>query len=101
MLIKPSRTRSTAIVGGLLLAAVAVGHAVGVKAARQDPQDRSRAWAEGVLRGSVPVVLSGNDIGFRWDSRDARRPTGQLVVRINGTWVEATTTAVYALHPAK
>jgi hypothetical protein len=36
-----------------------------------------------------PTVISGDDIGFRMESRTGSRPTGRLVVRINGQWVEA------------
>jgi hypothetical protein len=35
-----------------------------------------------------PVVLSGNDIGFRVDRQGPNGPIGRLVVRINGEWVE-------------
>ncbi len=37
-----------------------------------------------------PHVLSGNDIGFRVDgtNRLSGRPTGRIVVRLNGQWVE-------------
>ena len=51
----------------------------------------------------APVVLSGNDVGFRVEGHKRERRTdnrtgrtssvdiavGQLVVRINGQWVEA------------
>jgi hypothetical protein len=37
-----------------------------------------------------PVVLSGADIGFRIEGKQGEHPVGQLVVRINGQWVEAT-----------
>ena len=36
-----------------------------------------------------PTVISGDDIGFRMESQKGSRPTGRLVVRINGQWVEA------------
>jgi hypothetical protein len=41
-------------------------------------------------RPSAPRVLSGTDIGFRVEGTDARtgNPTGRLVVRIDGEWVE-------------
>ena len=37
-----------------------------------------------------PVILSGPDIGFRLDGPALTdgRPTGRLVVRIDGRWVE-------------
>jgi hypothetical protein len=53
------------------------------------------SWAHAQPPG-VPVpqpqattVISGNDIGFRVDSRKGNTPVGTLVVRINGQWVEA------------
>jgi hypothetical protein len=35
-----------------------------------------------------PTVISGDDIGFRMEGQNGSRPTGRLVVRINGQWVE-------------
>ena len=35
-----------------------------------------------------PTVISGDDIGFRMEGRKGSTPTGKLVVRINGQWVE-------------
>jgi hypothetical protein len=35
-----------------------------------------------------PTVISGNDIGFRMEGQKGSRPTGRLVVRIGGQWVE-------------
>lgn len=35
-----------------------------------------------------PVVLSGNDVGFRMTARKGGTPVGQLVVRIDGQWKE-------------
>jgi hypothetical protein len=34
-----------------------------------------------------PVVLSGNDIGFRVTGAVGSTPVGTLVVRVNGQWV--------------
>ena len=41
-------------------------------------------------RPTVPRVVSGNDIGFRIEGTDVRtgNPTGILVVRLDGEWVE-------------
>jgi hypothetical protein len=33
-----------------------------------------------------PVVLSGNDIGFRMTGHKRGTPVGQLVVRVDGEW---------------
>jgi hypothetical protein len=35
-----------------------------------------------------PTILSGNDVGFRVDSRKGKTPVGTLVVRVDGQWVE-------------
>lgn len=35
-----------------------------------------------------PTVISGNDLGFRVDSRKGKTPVGTLVVRVDGQWVE-------------
>jgi hypothetical protein len=48
----------------------------------------------------APTIISGNDIGFQVDAQRSRF-TGQLygkwVVRVNGEWVEPTTTAAHSL----
>jgi hypothetical protein len=35
-----------------------------------------------------PLVIAGNDIGFRVDRYDGGRPVGVIVVRVDGRWVE-------------
>ncbi len=49
----------------------------------------------------TPRILTGPDVGFRLDGTDPRngRPTGTLMVRINGQWVE--TSAVPGVQLAK
>ena len=37
----------------------------------------------------LPVVLSGSEIGFRMVARSGDKAVGQLVVRVDGQWVEA------------
>ena len=34
-----------------------------------------------------PIVLSGNDVGFRISARRGDTPFGSLVVKVNGQWV--------------
>jgi hypothetical protein len=34
-----------------------------------------------------PVVLTGNDIGFRVEGQIRDTPAGSLVIRVNGQWV--------------
>jgi hypothetical protein len=38
---------------------------------------------------TAPIVVSGNDIGFRIEGQSGGNPIGTLVIRINGVWVEA------------
>jgi hypothetical protein len=45
-------------------------------------------WAQ-TLTPAEPKVISGGDIGFRVEKMDRGTPTGRLVVRVNGQWVEA------------
>lgn len=35
-----------------------------------------------------PVVLSGDDLGFRVEGMEGNAPVGTLVVRVNDEWVE-------------
>jgi hypothetical protein len=47
------------------------------------------AVATAQTRREAGAVISGDNIGFRPDGRNGRARTGNLVVRINGEWVEA------------
>ena len=57
-----------------LISLVAVGAIAGQPAYRFDPLPE-------------PVVLSGNDIGFRVEGRQGTQPAGHIVIRVNGQWV--------------
>jgi hypothetical protein len=48
------------------------------------------AWSAGHGQpvSRPPVVISGDDIGFRVESERSGTKVGRLVVRINGQWVE-------------
>ena len=52
------------------------------------------AWAQAqgplgpVPSSQAPTVISGNDFGFRIDSRKGDTPVGTMVARVNGQWVE-------------
>jgi hypothetical protein len=37
---------------------------------------------------STPTVITGNDLGFQVDSTTGGIPTGKLVVKVNGKWIE-------------
>jgi hypothetical protein len=51
------------------------------------------AWAAaqaiGAQKVDPPMVVSGPDVGFRVEAWRGSTPVGQLVVRIDGQWVEA------------
>jgi hypothetical protein len=40
-----------------------------------------------------PTVVSGNDVGFRIERTQDGIPSGKIVVRLNGRWVDTATTA--------
>jgi hypothetical protein len=46
-------------------------------------------------RQTEPRILSGTDIGFRVDGTDVRtgNPTGTLMLRLDGKWVEVASAA--------
>ena len=54
-------------------------------------------WA--VAQQQTPMVLSGNDVGFRVDRSRIQngKLTGAWVVRINGQWVEPDTSGTRPL----
>ena len=68
--------------------------------------------AQAVVQPQTPVLLSGSDVGFRVEGqkRELRKDpngrsvpvdvvVGQLVVRINGQWVDAQTGGVGTIRP--
>ncbi len=42
----------------------------------------------GVPQAQAPTIISGDDLGFRVEADRGGVPTGRLVVRVNGQWVE-------------
>jgi hypothetical protein len=38
----------------------------------------------------TPMIVSGNDLGFRIEGTQGATPVGRLVVHQNGRWVEVT-----------
>jgi hypothetical protein len=36
----------------------------------------------------TPIVISGNDVGFRIEQTQDGIPIGKVVVRVNGVWVD-------------
>jgi hypothetical protein len=49
----------------------------------------ARAQAQQWTPLAEPVVISANDMGFQIDWMNGRTPTGKLVIRLKGQWVEA------------
>ena len=39
----------------------------------------------------TPIVISGNDVGFRVERTQDGIPIGKIVVRVNGVWVDTAT----------
>jgi len=46
-----------------------------------------------------PIVLSGNDVGFRVTGRQGDTPVGSLMVRVDGKWVPVRFGGSLALVP--
>ncbi len=65
--------------GGLAVLLVTAGAAVGWGAGQAD------RWT----KVTPPTVVAGPDLGFRVEWMDGAVPTGTLVVRAQGKWVEA------------
>ena len=49
----------------------------------------AHAQAQAYLPLPEPKVMSGADVGFRVDGLTGETPTGTVVVRVNGRWVNA------------
>jgi hypothetical protein len=47
-----------------------------------------------------PIVLSGNDVGFRISAKKGDTPVGTLVVRVNGQWVPVQVGDMHLAVPA-
>jgi hypothetical protein len=62
---------------------------VNVVARAQTPQAPPRDIPRHLLEG--PVIVSGNDVGFRIERTRDGVPLGKVVVRINGKWVDTAT----------
>jgi hypothetical protein len=52
------------------------------------------AQAPDTVSPMSPIVVSGNDVGFRIEGQRGRTPVGTIVVRIDGQWVDATLSQV-------
>lgn len=48
-----------------------------------------------------PRIVSGPDFGFRIEADQSGTPVGQLVVRVDGKWIEARVAAIPRLRPVK
>jgi hypothetical protein len=49
----------------------------------------AQSQARELRRLPEPKVMTGGDIGFRVDGLYGDMPTGNVVIRVNGQWVEA------------
>jgi hypothetical protein len=78
MRVRIRRALTAGLVGIGLVAAGAWGHA----------QSARTAQAFGTERMAAPIVISGNDVGFRMEGRKGSTPVGRLVVRIDGQWMD-------------
>ena len=57
-----------------------------------------------VLKPTTPVppkVLSGADVGFRVEGTQADQVIGQVVVKVNGVWVDAVVGPSLQIKPLK
>lgn len=52
-----------------------------------------RGLADVPLVTAAPMVVSGDDVGFRVERTVNGMPVGRIVVRIDGRWIDATTSA--------
>jgi hypothetical protein len=53
----------------------------------------ARAQAQAQRPTQPATIISGNDLGFRVEGRNGSTPTGRLVVRMNGQWVDVESSA--------
>jgi hypothetical protein len=56
-----------------------------------------------IVKPVPPKVLAGPDVGFRVEATEGDRVVGQIVVKVNDKWVEATlgTPRTSAIKPLK
>jgi hypothetical protein len=76
-------TRRRLILGALVAIAFMQGDSMSAQII-QEPSARGD-----VMTTAMPMVLSGPDVGFRVFRMERQVPVGEIVVRINGTWVTA------------
>jgi len=77
---------------GLAIVLILVGLSVGFWV-------RGQAQGRGVLQPQA--VLSGADFGFRFESARGATPTGTLVVRVDGKWIEAELSSKVRVLPVR
>jgi hypothetical protein len=80
--------RVAAVVGLLWLGSLV---AVAATARGQVSQPEAKPKVEVQALPQDLRILSGDDIGFRLEGWDRSTPTGTLVIRVNGRWVEVAT----------
>ena len=70
------------LAGWWLLSLVVVG---AVSSSAQQTRPSQRGFN---LITETPIVISGNDVGFRIERTQDGIPIGKVVVRVNGVWVD-------------
>ena len=78
--------REQVVVAAMWLVSLFAAAMVGLYA--QAPMPPREPRLPGPAAPTAAEVISGNDLGFRIDSRKGDTPVGRLVIRINGQWVE-------------
>jgi hypothetical protein len=82
--------RTAVVVGVLWLASLVAAVATAREHVREAQALEPKIEVQ-VGPAQEPRILSGGDIGFRLDRWQGNAPTGTLVIRLNGKWVEPTT----------
>lgn len=66
---------------------------VGVVSSSAQGRRPGSTAGDNLLITDIPVVVSGNDIGFRIERTRDGIPIGKVVIRLNGTWMDTNTIA--------
>jgi hypothetical protein len=61
---------------------------------------KAQAQVSPMIKLAAPIVLSGNDVGFRVEGRVGNTPAGTLVIRVNGDWIVPRDASGGATRPA-
>jgi hypothetical protein len=67
----------------MIIAVLWIGSLMGVGAITH-----AQSQAKELRRLPEPRVMTGGDVGFRVEGMYGEMPTGTIVIRVNGQWVE-------------